>query len=54
MKPFRTAFVRVMTDGETPEDLAQMKRALYITRIPIFTIWGLVALAGAIGMWKPF
>ena len=54
MTPFRTAFVRVMTDGETPEDLAQMKRALYITRIPIFTIWGLVALAGAIGMWKPF
>jgi hypothetical protein len=54
MKPFRSAFQRVMTAGETPEDLAQMKRALYTTRIPILTIWGLVFLAGAIGLWKPF
>ena len=54
MKPFRPASARVMAEDETPEDLAQMKRALYITRIPILTIWGLVALAGAIGMWKPF
>ena len=54
MKPFGVAFARVMADGETPEDLAQMKRALYITRIPILSIWGLVALAGAIGIWKPF
>lgn len=54
MKPFGVAFGRVMTTGETPEDLAIMKRALYITRIPILTIWGLVALAGAVGIWKPF
>ena len=54
MKPFPPAHARVMSQGETPEDLAIMKRALYTTRIPIFTIWGLVALAGAIGMWKPF
>jgi len=54
MAPFRPAHARVMADGENPQDLAIMKRALYTTRIPIFTIWGLVALAGAIGMWKPF
>jgi len=54
MKPFGVAYGRVMTTGETPEDLAIMKRALYITRIPILTIWGLVALAGAVGIWKPF
>ncbi len=54
IKPFHAAFTRVLTQGETPEDLAQMKRSLYITRIPILGIWGLVALAGAIGMWKPF
>jgi len=54
MKPFGAAFGRVMTEGETPEDIAQMKSALYTTRIPIFTIWGLVAIAGAIGLWKPF
>jgi hypothetical protein len=54
MKPFGPAFGRVMNQGETPEDLAQMKRALYITRIPIFSIWGLVAIAGAIGLWQPF
>lgn len=54
MKPFGAAFVRVMSGNETPEDIAQMKRALYTTRIPIFTIWGLVAIAGAVGLWKPF
>jgi hypothetical protein len=54
MKPFGAAFARVMTTGETAEDIAQLKKALYITRIPIFCIWGLVALAGAIGLWKPF
>ncbi len=54
MKPFSAAFARVMSQGETPEDLAQMKRSLYITRIPILTIWGLVAIAGAVGIWKPF
>ena len=54
MKPFGAAFARVMTTGETVEDIAQLKKALYTTRIPIFCIWGLVALAGAIGLWKPF
>lgn len=54
MKPFGAAFVRVMSGNETPEDIAQMKSALYTTRIPIFTIWGLVAIAGAVGLWKPF
>ena len=54
MKPFGAAFARVMTTGETAEDIAQLKKALYTTRIPIFCIWGLVALAGAIGLWKPF
>jgi len=54
MKPFRAAFGNVMTRGETPEDLAIMKHSLYITRIPILTIWFLVALAGAVGLWKPF
>jgi hypothetical protein len=54
MAPFRPAHQRVMTEGENPEDLATMKRALYTTRIPIFSIWGLVAIAGAVGMWKPF
>ncbi len=54
IKPYHAAFTRVLDQGETPEDLAQMKRALYTTRIPILTIWGLVALAGALGIWKPF
>ncbi|MEQ8508342.1 MAG: hypothetical protein RIB43_05020 [Rhodospirillaceae bacterium] len=54
MKPFGAAFSRVMNDKETPEDIAQMKSALYTTRIPIFMIWGLVAIAGAVGLWKPF
>jgi hypothetical protein len=54
MKPFSAAFGRVMGEGETPQDIAQLKSALYTTRIPIFGIWGLVALAGAIGLWKPF
>ncbi len=54
MAPFRPAHARVMSEGENPEDLAIMKRALWTTRIPILTIWGLVFLAGAIGLWKPF
>ena len=54
MKPFSAAFGSVMGEGETPQDIAQLKSALYTTHIPIFGIWGLVALAGAIGLWKPF
>lgn len=54
MRPFVAAFGRVMTEGESAADLAQLKRALYTTRIPIFAIWILVALAGAVGVWKPF
>jgi len=54
MKPFSKAFSRIMSTGETPEDLTQLKRSLYITRIPILSIWFLVGCAGAIGVWKPF
>ena len=54
MAPFRPAHARVMSEGENPEYLGIMKRALYTTRIPILTIWGLIFLAGAIGIWKPF
>lgn len=54
MKPFSEAFTRIMSTGETPEDISQLKKSLYITRIPILSIWFLVGCAGAIGVWKPF
>jgi hypothetical protein len=54
MKDFGPHFGPMMKGTATPEQVATAQAMMARAKIPVLTIWGLLVVAAAMGLWKPF
>lgn len=54
MKNFGASFGPMMKGTATAEQIAKAQATMALAKIPVLIIWGLLIVAAAMGLWKPF
>jgi hypothetical protein len=53
MKDFGPNYGPMLKGTATPEQIAKAQAIMARAKIPVLTIWGLLVIAAALGLWKP-